>query len=340
MVKKEDKKTNKTNKPEKALRPKKFIDIIGREKEKRSLEVMIQAAKERGEALDHILFHGPPGLGKTTLSHVIANEMGVDICVTSGPAIERQGDLASVLTNMSECGILFIDEIHRLNKVVEEILYPAMEDSVIDIVIGKGPSARTLRLDLPNFTVIGATTRVGMVSSPLRNRFGAVFRLDFYSVEDLKKLVLQKAKMLNIDVEESGADEIAKRSRGTARIAVRLIKRVRDYSQVENCTQINKKITDEALNMLKIDKEGLDEVDRKILEVILSKFNGGPVGLSTIAAAISEELDTIAEVYEPYLIQSGFLKRTPRGRVVTKKAFKHLHFPFDGQKDEVQGDLL
>lgn len=309
---------------ESSLRPHKFKDVIGREKEKRNLKIMIGAALKRNEALDHVLFYGPPGLGKTTLAHVVANELGATIHVTSGPAIERQGDLASILTNIPQGGILFIDEIHRLNKSIEEMLYPAMEDGAIDIVIGKGPSARTLRLELEDFSVIGATTKIGLISSPLRNRFGACFRLDFYVPSELKDLVNQKARMLKVVIEEEAACEIAKRSRGTARISIRLLKRVRDYAEVENLDKISLEITNKVLAMHEVDSAGLDYVDRKILKLIVDDFDGGPVGLSTLAAAISEDLNTISDVYEPYLIQSGFLKRTPRGRVVTAKGYKHL----------------
>jgi len=309
---------------EKTLRPSTFSDVIGREKEKKNLDIMIKAAKIRGEALDHILFYGPPGLGKTTLAHVLSNELGVELYVTSGPAIERQGDLASILTNMPDRGILFIDEIHRLHKSVEEILYPAMEDRVIDIIIGKGPSAKTVRLDLEQFSLVGATTRIGLISSPLRNRFGACLRLDFYTYEDLKKIVYQKAKILNTKINEDAAFEIAKRSRGTARIAIRNLKRVRDYTEVKKIRRIKKDIVIKVLDMHDIDDAGLDYIDRKILKWIIEDIEGGPVGISTIAAALSEEVSTISDVYEPYLIQAGFLKRTSRGRVVTKKAYSHL----------------
>lgn len=315
---------NDEDKVEKSLRPENFKDIIGRQKEKSSLKVMIEAAKARSESLDHILFHGPPGLGKTTLAWVIAKEMGVPMYVTSGPAIERQGDLASIITNIEEKGILFIDEIHRLHKTVEEILYPAMEDRAIDIVIGKGPSARTMRLELPGFTIIAATTRVSMLSSPLRDRFGVDFRLDYYSDEEMEQIVKQKARLLETEIDETAIKEIAKRSRRTPRIALRLVKRVRDYAQVNNDGRITLKEAEEALKMLDIDKTGLDYLDRKILDAIINKFKGGPVGLSTLAAAISEEVDTVETVYEPYLLQEGFLQRTARGRVATEKAHSHL----------------
>lgn len=309
---------------EKSLRPESFVDVVGRDKEKEGLKVMIEAAKSRGDVLDHVLFHGPPGLGKTTLAWVVAKEMGVPIYITSGPAIERQGDLASILTNIEENGILFIDEIHRLNKTVEEVLYPAMEDRAIDIVIGKGPSARTMRLDLPPFCVIAATTRVSMLSSPLRDRFGADYRLDYYSVEEMIDIVKQKAHLLDTIIEDLAAAEIAKRARRTPRIALRLVKRVRDFAQVKSDGKIALEEAKEALDMMEIDDLGLDYLDRKIIEAIVVKFKGGPVGLTTLAAAISEEVSTVEEVYEPYLLQEGFIQRTPRGRIVTQKAFNHL----------------
>ncbi len=308
-----------------SLRPGNFDEVIGRTKEKKNLQIMISAAGKRKEPVDHILFHGPPGLGKTTLAHVVANEMKSEIFITSGPAIERQGDLAAILTNIPQFGILFIDEIHRLSRAVEEILYPAMEDRAIDIVLGKGPSARTLRLELEDFSIIGATTRIGLLSAPLRSRFGAHFRLDYYSDEDLMRLVMKKSPLLKIGIDDKAAREIARRSRGTARIAERYLKRVRDYAQVANKNAISLEIVKKVLDMHEVDKAGLDNIDRKILKVIINDFGGGPVGLSTIAAAISEELNTVAEVYEPFLIQSGFLKRTPRGRIATFKAKKHLN---------------
>lgn len=309
---------------ENSLRPTNFSQVVGRDKEKKNLKIMIEAALKRGEAIDHVLFYGPPGLGKTTLANVLANELGVKIYVTSGPAIERQGDLASILTNIPKQGILFIDEIHRLNRTVEEMLYPAMEDRAIDIIIGKGPSARTLRLELENFALVGATTRIGLISSPMRNRFGACMRLDFYTVSELKELVFQKAKILKIDINEDAAFEIARRSRGTARIAIRHLKRVRDYIEVVNLESANLAVVKKVLEMYDIDKAGLDYIDRKILKLIVKDFGGGPIGLSTISAALSEEVSTVADVYEPYLIQAGFIKRTPRGRVVTAKAYGHL----------------
>lgn len=322
---------------ENSLRPNRFPQVIGREKEKRNLKIMIEAALKRQEAMDHILFYGPPGLGKTTLAHVIANEVGSEIFVTSGPALERQGDLASILTNIPKFGTLFIDEIHRLNKTIEEMLYPAMEDRAIDIIIGKGPSARTLRLELESFTIIGATTRIGLIGSPLRNRFGACFRLDFYNTEELREMTDQKASMLGVNIDQDAAYEIAKRSRGTARIAIRLLKRVRDYADVGNLDKIDVGVVRKVLRMHDVDSAGLDYIDRKILNLIIDNFDGGPVGLSTIAAGLSEDLSTICEVYEPYLIQAGFIKRTPRGRVVTPKGYKHLGVrkKVDGQQENL-----
>jgi Holliday junction DNA helicase RuvB len=298
--------------------------MIGRKKEIKNLSIMLQAAQKREEALDHVLFYGPPGLGKTTLANVISNEMEVDMYVTSGPAIEKQGDLVSILTNITKHGILFIDEIHRLHRSIEEILYPAMEDKAVDIIIGKGPSARTLRLELEDFSLIGATTRIGLLSSPLRSRFGASFRLDYYSPEELSEMIIQASRTLGVKLDESGALEIAKRSRGTARTAIQHLKRVRDYVQVVNEQGITKDIVEKVLRMHEIDDFGLDYIDRRILKLIIDDFGGGPVGLSTISAALSEEVGTIADVYEPYLIQAGFLRRTPRGRIATNKALKHL----------------
>ena len=310
---------------EKTLRPRSLEDYIGQEDLKRSLKVFIEAAKTRGEPLDHILLHGPPGLGKTSLAYVIAAEMGVDIKVTSGPAIERAGDLVSILTNLKEGDVLFIDEIHRMNRVIEEVLYPAMEDFKVDIVVGKGPSARTLRLRLPRFTLIAATTRIGLLTSPLRNRFGCVFRLDYYSVEELKEIVLRSSKILGIEVTHDGAEEIAKRARGTPRIANRLLKRVRDYAQVLGDGRVDRYIASRALDELKVDEMGLDEMDRKLLITIVEKFGGGPVGIETLATSVGEERDTIEDVYEPYLMREGFIKRTPRGRVATEKAYQYLN---------------
>lgn len=309
---------------EETLRPKKFSEYIGQKQVKENLEITISAAQKRKEPIDHVLLYGPPGLGKTTLAHVIAHETGSNIKITSGPAIERAGDLASLLTNLEEGDILFIDEIHRLNKVVEEVLYPAMEDFMLDIMIGKGPSARSIRLELPKFTLIGATTRIGLISSPLRDRFGIVHRLNFYENTDIEKILKRSAKILNISLDEKGGKEIATRSRKTPRIANRLLKRVRDYAEVKSGGAINLALSEEALNHLAVDKLGLDQADRQLLLTIIEKFGGGPVGLSTIAAATAEETDTIEDVYEPYLIQIGFLERTPKGRKATALAKKHL----------------
>jgi Holliday junction DNA helicase RuvB len=316
---------------DKSLRPKMFADVIGREREKEMLKVMIDACKSRGESLDHIIFHGPPGLGKTSLAYVVANEMGKNIHVTSGPAIERAGDLASIITNLADGDILFIDEIHRMSKVVEEVLYPAMEDYAIDIILGKGPSAKSVRIDLPKFTIIGATTKIGMMSAPLRDRFGSLMRLDFYSEDDLEKLVIQKSKILGIEIEKEHARELAKRSRGTARIAIRLLKRVRDFSNYRYNSKVTKEDLFDAMNLLRVDDIGLDENDKRLLEAIIKNFEGGPVGLNTMAAALSEEEDTISDVYEPYLIQKGFLQRTSKGRVATKRAYEYLGIDFDNK---------
>lgn len=311
-----------------ALRPKWLQDMVGQDSLRDNLSIIIDAAKLRSEPIDHVLFYGPPGLGKTSLAHVIANEMNANIRVTAGPSIERAGDLAAILTHLKKGDILFIDEVHRLGKAVEEILYPAMEDFVLDIVIGKGPAAKTVRLNLPRFTVIGATTRLSLLAGPLRDRFGARFRLDFYSQEALESIVTRAAALLKIDIEASGASEIAKRSRGTPRIALRLLRRVRDFAQTRAQGKITRTVTDEALALMHIDALGLDEIDRRILSTIIDKFNGGPVGLETIAAATSEDSATIMDVYEPYLIQLGFLDRTPRGRIATANAYKHLGIPY------------
>ena len=316
-----------------SLRPKTLREYIGQEKAKGNLEVFIQAAKMRNEPLDHVLLHGPPGLGKTTLSGIIANEMGVNVRITSGPAIEKAGDLAALLTNLNENDILFVDEIHRLNRAVEEILYPAMEDYAIDIIIGKGPSANSIRLDLPKFTLIGATTRAGQLSAPLRDRFGVTLRLELYTPEELSMIVTRSAGILEVPIEPDGAMEIAKRSRGTPRIANRMLRRVRDFAQVRAGGVITKKVADEALTALEIDHLGLDSIDHRMLRSIIDNYRGGPVGLDTLAATINEEAVTLEDVYEPYLMQLGFLTRTPRGRCVTPKAYEHLGLPAPGRAD-------
>ena len=307
-----------------SLRPKYFNEYIGQREAKDNLNIYIQATKQRGEALDHVLLYGPPGLGKTTLAGIIANELGVNFRITSGPAIEKAGDLAAILTNLDEHDVLFIDEIHRLSRSVEEVLYSAMEDYALDIIIGKGPSARSVRIDLPKFTLVGATTRAGALAAPLRDRFGIVSRLEYYKQEELAFIVTRAADILNIGIEQAGASEIARRSRGTPRIANRLLKRVRDFAQVVGNGVITADIADEALKRLHVDKMGLDRIDRRVLKCIIENYDGGPVGIETIAAAVSEERDTIEDVYEPYLMQLGFLGRTPRGRVATKLAYDHL----------------
>ncbi len=309
---------------DRTLRPQTLKEYIGQDKIKENLDIFMSAAKQRREPIEHVLLHGCPGLGKTTLAHIIAQEMGVNIRVTSGPAIERSGDLGAILTNLEDYDILFIDEIHRLNRTVEEILYPAMEDFAIDVVLGKGLGARTMRLDLPKFTLIGATTQISKLSSPLRDRFGNSFRLDYYTDQNINDIINRSARILEVPIEDSAAEEIATRSRKTPRIANRLLKRVRDYAQMKNKGQVNQTAAKSALDLLGIDQYGLDDTDRLILETIIDKFSGGPVGLNTIAASTSEEMDTIVEVYEPFLLQIGFLARTPRGRVVTQNAYEHL----------------
>ena len=316
---------------ENVLRPKTLSEYVGQEKAKDNLSVYIDAAKMRNEPLDHVLLYGPPGLGKTTLSAIIASEMGVNIRITSGPAIEKAGDLAALLTNLEENDVLFIDEIHRLNRNVEEVLYPAMEDFAIDIIIGKGPAARSIRYTLPKFTLVGATTRAGQLSAPLRDRFGVIAKLEMYTIEELAKIVTRSANILGIEIEEDGAVEIARRSRGTPRITNRLLKRTRDFAQVRGNGIITKAIAKMALNAMEIDELGLDGVDRRMLESIIMNFNGGPVGLDTLAATIGEESITLEDVYEPYLMQIGFLNRTPRGRCATMRAYDHLGIPYQGQ---------
>jgi Holliday junction DNA helicase RuvB len=310
-----------------ALRPRRLADLIGQYRVRENLAILIKAAKQRNEPLDHVLFYGPPGLGKTTLSHIIANEMDMPIRVTSGPAIERAGDLAAILSNLREKEILFIDEVHRLGRAVEEILYPAMEDFALDFVIGKGPSARSIRLKLPRFTVVGATTRLALLTAPLRSRFGIIFRVDFYDQESLEAIVRRAAWALKVEVDDAGAAEIARRGRGTPRVALRLLRRVRDFVQVRADGRITANAAREALKLLEVDERGLDDLDRRVLRTIIEKFDGGPVGLDTVAAAVSEEPDTIMDVVEPYLLQLGFLDRTPRGRVATARAYEHMGLP-------------
>lgn len=311
-----------------SLRPQFLKDYIGQEKAKQNLKIYIEAAKQRNDSLDHVLFYGPPGLGKTTLAGIIANEMGVHMKVTSGPAIEKPGEMAAILNNLQEGDVLFVDEIHRLNRQVEEVLYPAMEDFAIDIMIGKGATARSIRLDLPHFTLVGATTRAGLLTAPLRDRFGVIHHLEFYTEKELKTIIIHSAKILGVEIDDEGAAEMAKRSRGTPRLANRLLKRVRDFAQVKYDGKINKEVASFALDLLEVDKYGLDQTDRYILNTIIEKFQGGPVGLDTLAAAIGEDSGTIEDVYEPYLIQNGFLNRTPRGRVATELAYHHLGLAF------------
>ncbi len=322
-----------------SLRPKSLDDYVGQDELKRNLRVFIEAAKARSEALDHVLFHGSPGLGKTSLAHILANELKVNINSTSGPVIERPGDLAAILTSLQPRDVLFIDEVHRLNHVVEEILYPAMEDFQLDIIIGQGPSARTMKIPLPPFTLVGATTRAGLLTPPLRERFGVVLRVEFYSPEDLRKIVQRSAKLLDIPISEDGAFELSGRSRGTPRVANRLLRRVRDYAQVEAQGVITQEVAKEALDMLGVDGRGLDKMDRHIMLTIIQKFNGGPIGLDTLSAAVSEEKDTLEDVYEPFLIQMGYIKRTPRGRVATKLAYSHFGIPMD-DRDPQQKKLF
>jgi Holliday junction DNA helicase RuvB len=312
-----------------SLRPQSLDEYVGQDRVKENLAILIEAAKGRMEALDHVLIYGPPGLGKTTLAHVVANEMGVNIKVTAGPAIERAGDLAAILTNLRKGDVLFVDEVHRLGRAVEEILYPAMEDFALDIVIGKGPGARSIRLKLPRFTIIGATTRLALMTAPLRARFGAVYRLDFYDEQAMQTIVRRSAGILGIPIDEGGVVEIARRARGTPRVANRLLKRVRDYAQVRADGVISQLVSEEALSLLEIDPLGLDDMDRRVLWTIIDKFDGGPVGLETIAAALSEEADTIMDVVEPYLLQLGFVDRTPRGRVATRRAYEHLDVAYE-----------
>jgi len=323
--------------PELSLRPERLSEMIGQTRVKDNLQILIEAARKREESVDHILFYGPPGLGKTTLAHVVSNEMNVNIKITAGPAIERQGDLAAILTNLRAGDVLFVDEIHRLGRVLEEVLYPAMEDFALDIVIGKGPSARSIRLKLPHFTVIGATTRLALMTAPLRARFGALFRLDYYDIESMEAIVLRAAELLKVEVDVDGISQIARRARATPRVALRLLRRVRDYAQVRADGVITGSVANDALGLLDVDEIGLDEIDRRMLTAIIEKFSGGPVGLETIAASISEESDTIMDVYEPYLLQLGFLERTSRGRIAARAAYDHLGLTYP---EEIQKSLL
>lgn len=311
-----------------ALRPQQLDELIGQEQIRENLKILIEAARMRSEPLDHVLFYGPPGLGKTTLAHILAHEMQVNIKVTAGPAVERAGDLAAILTNLRAGDILFVDEIHRLGRAVEEVLYPAMEDYALDIVIGKGPAARSIRLKLPRFTVIGATTRLALVTAPLRARFGAVFRLDYYDEPAMRQIVSRAADMLTLEYKDSGVSEIARRARGTPRVALRLLRRVRDFAQVRADGVLTRQVAEDALDLLNVDRLGLDDLDRRVLETIIEKYNGGPVGLNTIAASVSEESDTIMDVVEPYLLQLGFLERTSQGRLATRLAYEHMHLPY------------
>lgn len=315
-----------------SLRPQSLKDYIGQEKAKKNLKVYIEAAKQRGDALDHVLFYGPPGLGKTTLAGIIANEMGVHLKVTSGPAIEKPGEMAAILNNLQEGDVLFVDEIHRLNRQVEEVLYPAMEDYAIDILIGKGASARSVRLDLPKFTLVGATTRAGLLTAPLRDRFGVIQHLEFYTERELQTIIQHSARVLDVEIDEKGAAEMARRSRGTPRLANRLLKRVRDFAQIKYDGRITEEAANFALDLLEVDRYGLDVTDRRLLRTIVEKFSGGPVGLDTLAAAIGEDTGTIEDVCEPYLIKSGFINRTPRGRVATEKAYRHLGLAFSNNE--------
>ena len=322
------------------LRPRSLDEYVGQEEVKRNLRVFIEAARGRSDALDHVLFHGSPGLGKTSLAHIIAHELGVNINSTSGPVIERAGDLAAILTSLQPKDVLFIDEVHRLNHVVEEILYPAMEDYQLDIIIGQGPSARTMKIPLPPFTLVGATTRTGLLTPPLRERFGVILRVEYYRPEDLQEIVTRSAAILEIPIKKDGAFEIARRSRGTPRVANRILRRVRDYAQVEADGVITREVAMQALDMLEVDDQGLDKMDRHIMLTIIEKFSGGPIGLDTLSAAVSEEKDTLEDVYEPFLIQKGYIKRTPRGRIATKRAYSHFGISMEEEKDQIQKKLF